>query len=182
MNSPTDRSASAGSSPPGEAPAGFRPHDHRACVEAGLRHAEEACAARSARFTPVRRRVLEMLLESHAAVGAYELLDRLRAEGWSAQPPVAYRALDFLTEQGFVHRIEARNAFIACSHPGEPHHPAFLICRSCGTVAEEETSPAQSSLGRRARASGFRVERSVMEVEGLCPACAGDGETDGPCG
>ncbi len=148
----------------------FGAHDHDACVAAALAAAEAVCAARGAQLTPVRRRVLEILLESHGAMGAYDVLARLDAEGMGKQPPVAYRALSFLVDQGLAHRIEKLNAFVACSHPGGAHAPAFMICRSCGTVAEAEAGTG-GAFGQRAAEAGFRIERTVMEAEGLCPAC-----------
>ena len=86
-------------------------------------------------------------------------------------PPVAYRALDFLTSAGFAHKIEGLNAYIACAHLGSDHAPAFLICTSCKSVAEVETEPTNGRLGAAARAAGFLIERTVVEALGLCPAC-----------
>lgn len=146
----------------------FGRHDHRACVAAALGAAEAACAARGGRLTPLRRRTLEILLETHAALGAYDVLARLEAEGFGSKPPVAYRALSFLVENGFAHRIEGISAFVACARPGEAHEPSFLVCRSCRRVAEEAVAPP---LAREAAAEGFVVERSVVEAQGLCPAC-----------
>lgn len=150
---------------------GFDAHDHAACIEDGIAQAAAQCSARGVQFTPVRRRVLEILLERHRAVGAYDILDILRNEGLGAQPPVAYRALDFLVSQGLAHRIERLNAFAACLHPGEEHSPAFLICRDCRSVAETRADPASGMLGDAARAAGFQIERAVVEAEGLCPNC-----------
>lgn len=147
---------------------GFSRHDHSSCVRSALDAADAACAVRSLQLTPVRRRVLEILLESHAAMGAYDVLARLDAEGLGSKPPVAYRALSFLVDNGFVHRIERLNAFIACAHPGAHHDPAFMICRSCGTVAEAQ---ATAALAQSAALSGFQVEQTVIEAEGLCPSC-----------
>lgn len=149
-------------------PRGFTNHDHGACVSAALAAADTACAARKVQLTPVRRRVLEILLESHAAMGAYDVLARLDAEGLGSKPPVAYRALAFLLDQGFVHRIERLNAFIACAHPGAAHDPAFMICRSCGKVDEAH---ADEAVNQAAVESGFQIEQTVIEAEGLCPAC-----------
>lgn len=149
-------------------PLGFSQHDHSSCVSAAMQVAIAACAERGVQMTPVRRRVLEILLESHAAMGAYDVLARLDEEGLGSKPPVAYRALSFLVEQGFVHRIERLNAFIACASPGDSHDPAFMICRSCGTVAEAQVSAA---LAKPAAQSGFQVEQTVIEAEGLCPSC-----------
>ena len=105
-------------------------------------------------------------------MGAYDVLDRLRAEGLGSQPPVAYRALDFLVTHGFAHRIERLNAFIACTHLDNQHAPAFLICRTCDRVVEAEADPRAGELGRAAEAAGFVIERTVREAEGLCPACS----------
>lgn len=155
----------------GDGPLGFSQHDHGACVRETLAAAEARCAAGGLRFTPVRRKVLEILLQEHRALGAYTILDRLREGGFGSQPPVAYRALDFLVANGLAHKIERLNAFIACVHPSEAHTPAFMICRLCDAVAETQSSPARGALGEAARATGFRIERTVLEAEGVCPAC-----------
>lgn len=154
-----------------DSPLGFTHHDHEACVSDALRAAEARCAADGLRFTPVRRKVLEILLHEHRALGAYAILDRLREDGFGSQPPVAYRALDFLVANGLAHKIERLNAFVACVHPSHAHTPAFMICRLCDAVAETHSSPARGSLGDAARATGFRIERTVVEAEGVCPVC-----------
>ena len=154
-----------------EGPLGFALHDHGACVTDTLAAAEARCAADSLRFTPVRRKVLEILLQEHRALGAYAILDKLREDGFGSQPPVAYRALDFLVVNGLAHKIERLNAFIACVHPSHAHTPAFMICRLCDAVAETHSSPARGALGDAARATGFRIERTVVEAEGVCPSC-----------
>lgn len=149
----------------------FATHDHGACQSDALSRAEALAAERGVRFTPVRRRVLEILLEAHKALGAYDVLTRLVAEGFGNQPPVAYRALEFLEEQGFAHRIRRLNAFTACMHPGEVHAPAFLICRVCEKVAEAPAAPVMAALTVAAADSGFVIERSNIEAVGLCPSC-----------
>lgn len=154
------------------APVGFSEHDHGVCVEDALSTAEERCNEQGLRLTPVRRKVLELLLREHRALGAYAILDLLKEAGFGSQPPVAYRALEFLVEHGFVHKIERLNAFVACAHPGEQHSPAFMICRLCDAVAEAQSSPAKGALGAAAKATGFEIERTVVEAEGVCPECA----------
>ena len=121
--------------------------------------------------TPVRRRVLEILLESHKVIGAYDILKRLGEDGHPTQPPVAYRALDFLQTHGFVHKIERLNAFVACMHPSESHKPAFMICRNCKAVAETHLPKAIDRFNDAAKAIGFNIECAVLEIEGLCPDC-----------
>jgi Fur family zinc uptake transcriptional regulator len=152
-------------------PLGFAQHDHRTCISNAIAAAETRCATDGLRFTPVRRKVFEILLQEHRALGAYTILDRLREAGFGSQPPVAYRALDFLVANGLAHKIERLNAFIACVHPSQAHTPAFMICRLCDAVAETQSSPARGALGSAARATGFRIERTVVEAEGVCPAC-----------
>ena len=150
---------------------GFKAHDHSDCVNSAISAAEARCAASDLRLTPVRRRVRELLLAEHRALGAYDILAQLSSEGLGAQPPIAYRALDFLVKSGFAHRIEALNAYIACTHFGVDHTPAFLICRSCQSVAESDTTMTQGRLGDAARAAGFHIEHTVVEAQGLCPTC-----------
>ncbi|MEL6467851.1 MAG: transcriptional repressor [Pseudomonadota bacterium] len=149
----------------------FQQQNQARCVSDGLAVAQARCAAEGLRLTPVRRKVLELLLQEHRALGAYAILDMLSAAGFGSQPPVAYRALDFLTEHGFVHKIERLNAFVACAHPDKNHSPAFMICRLCASVAEAQATPAKGTLGEAARAAGFQIEKAVVEAEGICQAC-----------
>ncbi|MGI3170195.1 Fur family transcriptional regulator [Pseudooceanicola sp. C21-150M6] len=147
----------------------FRPHDHQSCISGVMAEAEEVCRVAGARLTPVRRRVLEILLEEHRPMGAYDVLARLDAEGLGDKPPVAYRALGFLSDHGLVHRIERLNAFIACRHPAsQGHSAAFLICRNCRLVAEVPAALPEIP-------NGFRIERTTMEAEGLCAGCIAGG-------
>jgi len=152
---------------------GFAKHDHSTCIDSAVSAVAARCRDEGLQFTPTRRRVLEILLEKHRALGAYEILDVLREEGLGSQPPVAYRALDFLTRHGFAHRIEGLNAFTACTHPTESHDAAFLICKACGAVAEAAVTDLRAALKATAQAAGFRIERTVVEAEGICPNCAG---------
>lgn len=149
----------------------FHQHDHAACAGQALERAEEICAAAGLRLTPVRRRALEILLEEHRALGAYEVLERLTAEGFGHQPPVAYRALDFLVENGLAHRIRRLNAFTACTRPGDEHAPVFFICARCNAVAEAPGQGPREALERAGSAIGFSIDRANIEALGLCPAC-----------
>lgn len=151
----------------------FAPHDHALCQARALTEAEERLHQQGARLTPVRRRTLEILLEAHRAMGAYEVLDRLAEDGFGRQPPVAYRALEFLVEHGLAHRLQRLNAFAACLHPGEDHAPVFLICRECDKVAEAHAPNVRGELSSAALQLGFTVERATVEALGLCPTCSG---------
>lgn len=150
---------------------GFERHDHARCIDSGVAAADAHCRAAGLQLTPVRRKVLEILLTQHRALGAYDILEKLAEDGFASQPPVAYRALDFLVKHGFAHRIERLNAFVACAHPGENHAPAFLVCRECDAVAEAHADLARGRLGEAAEAVGFTIERAVVEAVGVCPNC-----------
>ena len=150
---------------------GFAQHDHGTCMSDALTIADARCAEDGLRFTPVRRKVLEILLQDHRALGAYTILDKLREDGFGSQPPIAYRALDFLVANGLAHKIERLNAFIACAHTNHSHTPAFMICRLCDAVAEALSSTVRGALRDASRATGFRIERTIIEAEGICPSC-----------
>ena len=146
-------------------------HDHAECVEAALGDAERLCARRGARLTKLRRRVLECVWHSHAPVGAYEILDALRTDSRRAAPPTVYRALAFLIEQGLVHRLESRNAYVGCAMPAAPHSGQFLICRACGSVGEVVDSAIARTVARRAQEIGFSLQDQMIELNGVCPQC-----------
>ncbi len=141
-------------------------------TERALEAAERLCAARGQRLTLRRRHTLKILLEAERPLGAYDVLHRLTALGFAAQPPVAYRALDFLIEQGFVHKLRDTKTFLACRHPLESHGAAFLICRGCGQVDEICVEPKKGAFGRAAREAGFIIENTVLEAEGVCAQCS----------
>ena len=146
-------------------------HDHDNCTSAAIAHAEELCAARTQRLTPTRRHVLEALLASHKPLGAYEIMERL-ADGSRPAPITVYRALDFLRDNGLVHRIESRNAFVACvrNHPGSDP-VIFLICERCGAVGEAAGGAAAEALKASCRAADFAPKSPVIEIAGVCSHC-----------
>ena len=147
-------------------------HDHERCASDAIAHAEAICAARDERLTPMRRRVLEALLASHQPLGAYELIDRLAVRTARPAPITVYRALDFLREQGLVHRIESRNAFIACVHNHERSDPVvFLICEKCGAVGEAASAAVADTIKSASRAAGFVPKTPVIEISGICANC-----------
>src|SRR5260370_9301990 len=112
-------------------------HDHDRCTEDAIDHAERVCEQRAQKFTPIRRQVLQALLSSHRPLGAYEVIDELAKSMPRPAPITVYRALDFLLENGLVHRIESRNAALACAHDHDPAAiVAFLIFHPCRSAAE----------------------------------------------
>lgn len=149
----------------------FKQHDHETCSETTLKTAEDYCRKNNLKFTDTRRKVLELLLVAHRALGAYSLLDLLKEAGFRSQPTVAYRALDFLVKHGFAHKIKSLNAFIACTHPSLNHSPAFMICRQCEVVAETNPNVPGFNVLVDERSLGFTVEQTVIELQGLCHSC-----------
>ena len=143
----------------------------RRCQRQLLAQATQLCEARKLRLTSRRRQVLEILLASHQPIGAYDILAEMNRRGTGEQvaPPIVYRALEFLLQQGLVHRIESRNAFICCMHPGHECAAQFLICRYCERVAELEHD--DSSVFSEADNLGFTVDHSVIEITGVCARC-----------
>ncbi|WP_110687329.1 transcriptional repressor [Salinicola aestuarinus] len=139
--------------------------------QALLQQAETQCQARGVRFTPIRRRVLEMISSTPGGLKAYDLLDKLSDEHAAARPPTVYRALDFLIEQGLVHRIESLNAYLACPCPEHVHRFQLLICRECGRVEELHQETVGELLTATARQRGFTIQRQTIELLGVCDSC-----------
>ncbi|WP_312762528.1 zinc uptake transcriptional repressor Zur [Stutzerimonas balearica] len=150
----------------------YTPHDHDHCVSSALAEADSLCLRQGVRLTALRRRVLELVWQSHRPLGAYDILATLsEQDGRRAAPPTVYRALDFLLENGLVHRIASLNAFIGCSHPEHPHQGQFLICRNCHTAIELEQASIAEAIESAARTVDFAVETQTVEVVGLCAPC-----------
>ena len=140
-------------------------------IAAVLELADRLCGERGVRLTPQRRRVLELICAADRPQGAYDLLAAMQREQPRAAPPTVYRALDFLLEQGLVHKLETLHAFVGCNHPEHPHAGQFLICARCGEVIELVDAAIADSLGEAAAATGFRPDRPVVEVSGTCAGC-----------
>jgi Fur family zinc uptake transcriptional regulator len=144
-----------------------------------LDRAGAICEHRGANLTELRRHVLGLILDAASPTGAYELLDRLRQSRRGAAPPTVYRTLDFLLEQGLIHRVERLSAFVGCvagctvDPDGESHtHAAqFLICRECGRVVEMQDHSVSTVLARAAKDAGFSISSATIEAEGLCSTC-----------
>lgn len=148
-------------------------HDQAARAPLALAAAEDYCSARGEKMTPLRRTVLAALYASHRPVSAYDLIERIAASGQKPPAPVTiYRTLDFLRAQGFIHRLESLNAFIACPSAHRPDEPVvFMICEACGGVDEAAPAPVLTALKVAADQQGFTPARSVIEMTGLCSHC-----------
>lgn len=153
-------------------PLASRPHDHSHCVHSALAEADALCAKQGLRLTTLRRRVLELVWQSHKPLGAYDILAVLSDEdGRRAAPPTVYRALDFLLENGLVHRIASLNAFTGCNHTTHAHQGQFLICRLCHAAIELQHPAISNAVVDAAAGVGFAVEGQTVEIVGVCAGC-----------
>lgn len=141
-----------------------------------VEQARRYCEARGSNFTAARAQVYALLLKRGGQASAYDLIaDLSRDEGKPIGPPTVYRALDFLLEQGLVSRLESRNTFVLCAHPGEDHDCLMFVCEACGRAAEVVDERVTGLLAQDARAIGFAPKRRIIEVEGTCAGCAASG-------
>lgn len=146
-------------------------HDHQHCIDTALNAAERICKDQGLRFTASRKRVLKIIWDNHEAIKAYDILERLQQIDASAKPPTAYRALDFLLDNGFIHRIESLNSYIGCPNPEHVHHFQLLICEQCGLVKEMDNPQLAAQLESAATKHDFSIRHQVIEVHGVCQAC-----------
>lgn len=145
--------------------------DDKTRVSQGLAEAEQLCLKRDTRLTALRRRVLEIILDSRTPLGAYDILDVLREDGRRGAPPTVYRALDFLLEQGLIHRLASLNVFVGCHHPTENHGGQFLICKNCGKVNELDSQTLEQTIHDQAARCDFQVQSQMVEILGRCSDC-----------
>ncbi|WNC91992.1 Fur family transcriptional regulator [Paraburkholderia sp. FT54] len=146
-------------------------HTHGVSQEAALTLADEYCRERGEKLTPIRRKVLELLLNSGRATKAYSLLDEMRQIHPGSAPPTVYRALDFLLSAGLVHRIESINAFTVCHDLTQCQHGILVVCQQCGNVTELHQPKLRQALVTQIEDAGYRLASDEIELKGLCSAC-----------
>lgn len=149
-----------------------REHAHCHDAPSFVSSVSRACEQRGLRLTPLRLRVLELVAAAEKPVKAYDLLDRLKDGPGMAAPPTVYRALDFLLENGFIHKLESINSFVSCHHPGEAHQVPFLICDRCSNAIEICDERVSALLNEQARDRGFKPAGQTLEVHGVCADCS----------
>lgn len=147
-------------------------HDHAACVEKAAERARRICERAGIRLTALREAVLRVLLSSHKALGAYDIIEALRKEGRRLAPISVYRIIDVLLSAGLVHRLESKNAYFAClSGHSDLKSTLILVCDECSRVAEAEAPQAWSAISSVTQANGFSVSETVLEIQGCCADC-----------
>jgi Fur family transcriptional regulator, zinc uptake regulator len=147
-------------------------HNHETCKSDLMARAEQTCNDKNVRLTEQRKDVLACVAASHAAVGAYDIIERMASHGPKPAPITIYRALDFLLEQNLIHKVESKNAFVACAHAHENSTATLLICESCGNVDEVVQPTTKADLQKLAATQGFKMNRAVIELSGTCSRCA----------
>ena len=148
-------------------------HHHHHDASKFVREVTAACELRGLRLTEIRQQVLDLIASSEKPVKAYDLLDRLKDDRSNAAPPTVYRALDFLIDNGFIHKLQSINAYVSCHHPSVVHHVPFLICDVCESAIEICDERVARLLTEQAKALGFRTRAQTLEVHGTCKRCAG---------
>lgn len=153
-------------------------HDHHRCINDAMLSAERFCHTSGLRLTPVRRRVLELIWQSHCPSGAYGLLEKLAEDGHKPSPPTVYRALEFLLQHGLIHKVSSLNAYVGCNHPGALHAAQIFICERCGVAVEQRDSLLDQRIHHAARELDFHIHHQTVEVSGLCPLCQATPDED----
>ncbi|OAJ33719.1 transcriptional repressor [Piscirickettsia salmonis] len=136
-----------------------------------LANVSRICLEKGLRLTQVRKQVLTLIWQAQSPIGAYALLEALQHYQANAKPPTIYRALDFLLDHQFIHRINSLNAYIACAHPEQTHSPYFFICKHCNSSFEISHFALDQAIEQAVQNFGCKVEDKMIEVTGLCKAC-----------
>ena len=144
---------------------------HTHCITDALKNGEKICTENGQKFTAIRRKVLELVWESHKPVKAYDILEKLAKKDGAPVPPTVYRALDFLLNNGLVHRINSLNAFVGCSHPGPNNQCYFLICNDCDEVTECCSDQLGKAIKVSTKTNSFTPESVCLEIKGICESC-----------
>ena len=143
---------------------------------AWAKEVEQSCLSKGLQLTPLRRRVLSILSDSREPLGAYAIIEKLsRLEGKQIAPPTVYRTLDFFEENGFLHKIESRNVFALCQHPGHTHAGVLLLCDTCHCSQEIEDADFTAACAKVAKTSGFELAHQMLELHGRCQSCVAAG-------
>lgn len=147
--------------------------DHDKCIEKALIEADQVCLEKNLRFTSLRKRVFAIVSKNHSPIKAYDILELLQKEDSSAKPSTVYRTLDFLLENGLVHKLHSSNSYAACSHPKEAHGQCyFLICEKCNNIKECCNSGIiTKEIHNIADKNNFKANNISIEIKGVCEDC-----------
>ena len=116
--------------------------------------------------------IFNLIQKSSEPLKAYTILFNVQKKGIKA-PPQVYRALDKLVEIGKIHKIESKNAFVACRNSDceISKATAFSICESCEVVDEISDVKLSKYLSSFNHKKGMKFKRFNLEFFGLCQKC-----------
>ena len=116
--------------------------------------------------------IFDLINKSSEPLKAYTILFNVQKKGIKA-PPQVYRALDKLVQTGKIHKIESKNAFVACRNTNceISKATAFSICESCETVDEISDAKLNKYLSSFSDKKGTKYKRFNLEFFGLCKKC-----------
>lgn len=124
-------------------------------------------------WTGMRQSVFEELAQHDKPASAYDIADNLsRSRGKRVAPNSVYRILDLFVTNNIAMRVESANAYIANAHPGCHHDCIFMVCRNCKQATHVDDDTVTGQVRAIAQQDGFRPERPVIEILGLCAKCA----------
>ena len=150
----------------------YKDHSHSKCISTALKRADSLCSKRNIRFTPIRKKVLSLILEQHMPIKAYDILAKLSDADHIEKPPTVYRALEFLLDNQLIHKIDSSNSYIACEFDHKQHESQFLVCDNCNEVMELQEPLLSSALTETSESKGFITRQSHVEIHGVCADCA----------
>ena len=146
-------------------------NDHKKCIDDALKKADLICQDKGLRFTKIRRFIFKQICKSHKPAKAYDLLSEVSKMNYSAKPPTVYRALDFLMDNGFIHKINTLNAYITCSHSLKHNQCYFIICNKCEEVQECCDDSITDSINTTLAQNRFSYKDIALEISGSCNNC-----------
>ena len=116
--------------------------------------------------------IFDFIEKAKEPLKAYSILFNVQKKGIKA-PLQVYRALDKLVEIGKIHKVESRNAFIACkiSSCEISKATAFSICNKCENVSEINNPKRSKYLTNFEDDTGMQYNKYNLEFFGLCKKC-----------
>lgn len=149
-------------------------HNHHEPNGASLADAARSTLeAQQEQWTPMRAAIFDALAAEVTPASAYDIADSVsRTRGKRVAPNSVYRILDLFVNNNIAMRVESANAYIANVHPGCQHDCIFLVCKNCKQATHVDDDKVTEKVRAVARQEGFRPERPVIEILGMCAKCA----------
>jgi Fur family zinc uptake transcriptional regulator len=129
---------------------------------------DEKNLPKSVRLTPLRKKVLDIISQSHKALKAYDILEILRKEGFNDKPPTIYRALDFLIENAAVYKLNIINSYCASFNKKDGIF-CFLICEKCFEVEQYQNPNLNEEITKIIK--NKTIKNIALEITHICKNC-----------